>query len=176
MRNQFQRRSTVIPYPAPPQKLTRCGGRLVLAREWRQRRANAWRDHGERGEFEDVLALWNEARAPGAAIRYARGMIGCYSGGIVVEVEDRWPTPAQRQELFDAIAWKFEKVPSGRIGAEPVELRTLAANAEGENVEDALVRWRHTRHGDKPMTRLRPDTRALPSYAPSGLCTDRGGR
>ena len=42
MRNQFQRRSTVTPYPAPPQKLARCGGR---------------------GEFEDVLALWNEARA-----------------------------------------------------------------------------------------------------------------
>ena len=119
---------------------------------------------------------WTSTATPGAAIRYARGMIACYSGGIVVEVEDRWPTPAQRQELFDAIAWKFEKVPSGRIGAEPVELRTLAANAEGENVEDALVRWRHTRHGDKPMTRLRPDTRALPSYAPSGLCTDRGGR
>ena len=63
MRNQFQRRSKVTPYPAPPQKLARCGGRLALAREWRQRRANAWRGHGERGEFEDVLALWNEARA-----------------------------------------------------------------------------------------------------------------
>ena len=119
---------------------------------------------------------WTSTATPGAAIRYARGMIGCYSGGIVVEVEDRWATPAQHQELLDVIAWKHKQVPSGRMSAERVELRTLAANAEGEKVEDTLAPWRRTRHGDKPMTRLRPDTRALPSFARAGLCTDRGGR
>ena len=144
--------------------------------ETRSNTAGEARIEVEHEEWKAAPSGWTSTATPGAAIRYARGMIGCYSGGIAVEVEDRWATPAQRQELFDAIAWKFEKVPSGRIGAEPVELRTLAANAEGEKVEDALARWRHTRHGDKPMTRLRPDTRALPSYAPSGLCTDRGGR
>ena len=144
--------------------------------ETRSNTAGEARIEVEHEEWKAAPSGWTSTATPGAAIRYARGMIGCYSGGIVVEVEDRWATPAQRQELFDAIASKFEKVPSGRIGAEPVELRTLAANAEGEKVEDALARWRHTRHGDKPMTRLRPDTRALPSYAPSGLCTDRGGR